>query len=78
MIKPLIEIGAFDHFDSNRRKLVENLKKLLEFNSVFQTDLFSETATNLKFAYVDYEDYSNAEKYQMEFDLMGWQSQNIL
>ncbi|GHU41043.1 DNA polymerase III subunit alpha [Bacilli bacterium] len=71
VIRPLIEIGAFDYFDTNRRKLVENLKKLLDFNSVFQTDLFSETATNLKFAYVAYDDYSNAEKYQMEFDLMG-------
>jgi DNA polymerase-3 subunit alpha len=71
VIRPLIEVGAFDNFDPNRRKLVENLKKLLDFNSVFQTDLFSETSTNLKFAYDDYEDYSNAEKYQMEFDLMG-------
>lgn len=71
VIRPLIEVGAFDNFDPNRRKLVENLKRLLDFNSVFQTDLFSETSTNLKFAYVDYEDYSNAEKYQMEFDLMG-------
>lgn len=41
VIRPLIEVGAFDNFDANRRKLVENLKKLLDFNSVFQTDLFS-------------------------------------
>ncbi|MDR1605626.1 MAG: DNA polymerase III subunit alpha [Streptococcaceae bacterium] len=70
-IQPLIEVGAFDSFDRNRRKLVENLPKLLEFNAVFQTDLFSDSASQLTFAYTDYEDYSNAEKYAMEFELMG-------
>lgn len=71
VLKPLLAIGAFDVFEKNRRKLVENLEKLLEFNSVFQTDLFSETSSSLTFAYTDYDDYSHAEKYQLEFELMG-------
>ena len=71
IIQPLISIGAFDEFEPNRRKLVENLAKLIDFSAVFQTDLFATSASNLTFAYTEYEDYSPAEKYQMEFDLMG-------
>ncbi|GFH40112.1 DNA polymerase III subunit alpha [Pseudolactococcus insecticola] len=71
LIRPLIEIGTFDEFDQNRRKLVDNLAKLLEFTTVFQTDLFSETAPALTFAYTDAEDYSPVLKYQLEFDLLG-------
>lgn len=71
LIQPLIAIGAFDAFDGNRRQLTENLAKLIDFSSVFQTDLFSETSTQVTFAYTPFEDYTAAEKYQMEFDLMG-------
>lgn len=71
VIQPLVLIGAFDEFDSNRRKLVENLPKLIEFSSVFQTDLFAESSASLTFSYTDYDDYNHAEKYQLEFDLMG-------
>lgn len=71
VIQPLILIGAFDEFDTNRRKLVENLPKLIEFSSVFQTDLFNDSASGLTFSYTAYDDYSHAEKYQFEFELMG-------
>lgn len=70
-IQPLILIGAFDEFDTNRRKLVENLPKLIEFSSVLQTDLFNDSTSGLTFSYTAYDDYSHAEKHQFELELMA-------
>lgn len=71
VIQPLILVGAFDEFDPNRRKLVENLPRLIDFSSVFQTDLFADSSASLTFSYTVYDDYNHAEKYQFESDLMG-------
>lgn len=71
LISPLIEIGAFDAFHQNRRELVNNLDKLIAFHSVLQTDLFASPNSSLSFAYTSYDDYSSAEKYQLEYELMG-------
>ncbi|WEV45727.1 DNA polymerase III subunit alpha [Streptococcaceae bacterium ESL0687] len=68
-INPLIQIGAFDLFDTNRRKLLENLPKLIDYSQTIQLDLFATTA--LSFSYMDYEDYSQLERYNFEAEILG-------
>lgn len=68
-INPLIEIGAFENFDSNRKKLVENLPKLIEYNQTIQLDLFG--LNSLNFSYQDFEDYSQTDKYNKELELLS-------
>ncbi|GFH41745.1 DNA polymerase III subunit alpha [Lactococcus hodotermopsidis] len=70
VLLPLLEIGAFDEFESNRRKLVENLQKLLDYEADIQIDLLDEKSGG-KFYFDNFDDYTNTEKYQMEFNLMG-------
>ncbi len=62
----LIQIGAFDNFDKNRRKIENNLESLFTFVNELGS-LFADSSYN----WIESDDYSNAEKYQMEQDLLG-------
>ncbi|WEV61228.1 DNA polymerase III subunit alpha [Streptococcaceae bacterium ESL0729] len=68
-LNPLIQIGAFDLFDENRQKLLENLPRLIDYSQTIQLDLFATTA--LSFSYTDYADYSQLERYKLEGELLG-------
>ncbi|MDR0298385.1 MAG: DNA polymerase III subunit alpha [Streptococcaceae bacterium] len=69
VIRPLIEIGAFDWTDSNRGKLLESLARLIDYTETFQLDLFGQTA--LVFSFSDAEDLTPTEKYQLERARLG-------
>ncbi|WP_155997621.1 DNA polymerase III subunit alpha [Streptococcus ruminantium] len=66
LLIPLIQIGLFDEFENNRRKILENLDNLLVFveaiGSFFAEDTYS---------WIEAEDYSDSEKFMMEQELMG-------
>lgn len=66
MITPLVEVGAFDQFDRNRRKIIENLEPLFIFVNELGS-LFADTS----YSWIETEDYPNAEKYRLEQSLLG-------
>lgn len=66
MITPLVEVGAFDQFDKNRRKIIENLDPLFIFVNELGS-LFADTS----YSWIETEDYPNAEKYRLEQSLLG-------
>lgn len=66
LVVPLIQIGAFDSFDKNRRKIESNLENLLIFVNELGS-LFADSSYN----WVDSPDYTSIEKYQMEQELLG-------
>ena len=66
MITPLVEVGAFDKFDRNRRKIIENLEPLFIFVNELGS-LFADTS----YSWIETEDYPNAEKYRLEQSLLG-------
>lgn len=66
LIAPLVEVGAFDLFDSNRQKILINLEPLLIFIHELGS-LFADTS----YSWTDVKDYSNAEKYHLEKALLG-------
>ncbi|MBM7641807.1 DNA polymerase III subunit alpha [Streptococcus loxodontisalivarius] len=63
---PMIQVGLFDQFDSNRRKLIENLSSLITFVSELGS-LFADLSYN----WIEAEDFSNLEKYQAEKEILG-------
>lgn len=65
-ILPLIRVGAFDKFDGNRHKIEENLENLFVFVNELGS-LFADTSYN----WIELDDYSSAEKYQMEQEILG-------
>lgn len=66
LLTPLVELGLFDSFEKNRRKVLQNLPNLLvfadELGSLFGDSSYSWTET---------EDFSQAEKYEKEQALIG-------
>ncbi|HEY0221922.1 MAG TPA: DNA polymerase III subunit alpha [Lactovum miscens] len=64
LIRPLIEVGAFDSKDPNRGKLLANLTNLINYSSIFQLDLFA--TDQLSFSYREAEDLSLVDKYEIE------------
>lgn len=66
LLTPLIQLGLFDEFESNRKKIVDNLEHLFVFAEAFGT-FFAEEAYSWKEA----EDYSTSEKYALEQELIG-------
>lgn len=62
----LIQVGLFDEFESNRRKIEENLESLLLFVKELGS-LFADSA----YSWFDCEDYSPLEKYQLEQEILG-------
>lgn len=66
VLEPLIQVGLFDQFEPNRRKVMTNLDHLLTFVTELGS-LFSDS----NYSWLPADDYSSAEKYQMEVDLLG-------
>ncbi len=65
-ILPLVEIGAFDVYELNRRKVEENLESLFIFVNELGS-LFADSS----YSWIEVEDYSISEKYQLEQDILG-------
>ncbi|WP_165210426.1 DNA polymerase III subunit alpha [Streptococcus tangpeifui] len=65
-ILPLIQIGLFDQFEPNRRKIEENLESLFTFVHELGS-LFAESSYN----WVQAEDYTASQKYNLEVALLG-------
>lgn len=66
VLLPLIQLGLFDEFEANRRQIELNLSSLLVFVTELGS-LFAESSYN----WVIHEDYSPAEKYTLEQELIG-------
>lgn len=66
IISPLVQIGLFDQFEKNRKKIVVNLEHLFTFVNELGS-LFADSS----YSWLEEEDYTNAEKYQMEQDIIG-------
>lgn len=66
LITPLVEVGAFDNFEKNRRKIIENLEPLFIFVNELGS-LFAENSYN----WIEVEDFPNTEKYRQEQGLLG-------
>ncbi|WP_461217306.1 DNA polymerase III subunit alpha [Lactococcus cremoris] len=69
-ILPLIQIGAFDYADSNRKKLAYNLADHANLLNYYSDDIFMASSGG-GFAYHEAEDYSETEKYDFEKNLLG-------
>ncbi|MBF0778827.1 DNA polymerase III subunit alpha [Streptococcus cuniculi] len=65
-LKPLIQLGLFDDFEPNRKKILENLDNLFVFADTFGT-FFSEES----YSWLDAEDYSDSEKFSLEQSIIG-------
>ncbi len=66
ILTPLIQLGLFDEFESNRQKTIVNLDNLFVFVDAFGT-FFAEES----YAWTDSEDYSDSEKYDLEQSVLG-------
>ncbi|MGT2715362.1 DNA polymerase III subunit alpha [Streptococcus respiraculi] len=65
-LKPLIQLGLFDIFEPNRKKILENLDNLFVFADTFGT-FFSEES----YSWTEAEDYSDSEKFSLEQAIIG-------
>lgn len=63
---PLIQLGLFDEFESNRQKIIANLDHLFVFVEAFGS-FFSEES----YSWIEAEDYSDSEKYELEQSIIG-------
>ena len=61
LLTPLVELGLFDCFEKNRRKVLQNLPNLFVF-----ADELGSLFGQANYSWMDAEDYSKAEKYEME------------
>ena len=66
LLTPLVELGLFDCFEKNRRKVLQNLPNLFVFADELGC-LFGQA----NYSWMDAEDYSKAEKYEMEQRVIG-------
>ncbi|HFI0633269.1 TPA: DNA polymerase III subunit alpha [Streptococcus suis] len=66
LLLPLIHIGLFDEFEPNRKKIIENLDNLFVFAEAFGTFFAEET-----YSWTEAEDFSEAEKFELEQGLLG-------
>ncbi|MBP2623079.1 DNA polymerase III subunit alpha [Streptococcus oricebi] len=66
LLTPLIQLGLFDLFESNRQKILQNLPNLI----VFVKELGSLFADQT-YSWIEAEDYSQSEKYELEQSLLG-------
>ena len=65
-LKPLIQLGLFDIFEPNRKKILEKLDNLFVFADTFGT-FFSEES----YSWQEAEDYSDSEKFSLEQAIIG-------
>ena len=63
---PLIQIGLFDCFESNRQKIISNLTNLFIFVEELGS-LFADSS----YSWTEAEDYSQAEKFELEQSILG-------
>ena len=66
VLTPLVHIGLFDIFETNRQKIIGNLSNLFTFVNELGS-LFAESS----YSWVDYDDYSQIDRYNMEQELLG-------
>lgn len=66
VLTPIVHIGLFDIFDTNRQKIIGNLSNLFTFVNELGS-LFAESS----YSWVDYDDYSQIDRYNMEQELLG-------
>jgi len=66
LLTPLAELGLFDIFEKNRRKVLQNLPNLF----VFADELGSLFADS-NYSWIETEDFSQAEKYEKEEAIIG-------
>ena len=66
LLTPLVELGLFDIFEKNRRKVLHNLPNLF----VFADELGSLFADS-NYSWTEAEDFSQAEKYEKEEAIIG-------
>ena len=66
VLTPLVHIGLFDIFETNRQKIIGNLSNLFTFVNELGS-LFAESF----YSWVDYDDYSQIDRYNMEQELLG-------
>ena len=63
---PLIQIGLFDSFESNRQKIISNLTNLFIFVEELGS-LFADSS----YSWTEAEDYSQSEKFELEQSILG-------
>lgn len=66
VLTPLVNIGLFDIFETNRQKIIGNLSNLFTFVNELGS-LFAESS----YSWVDYDHYSQIDRYNMEQELLG-------
>ena len=66
LLTPLIQLGLFDNFEKNRRKIIHNLDNLFVFAEAFGS-FFAEE----EYSWTEAEDYSDSEKYDLEQSIIG-------
>ena len=66
VLTPLVHIGLFDIFETNRQKIIGNLSNLFTFVNELGS-LFAESS----YSWVDYDDYSQIDRYNLEQELLG-------
>ena len=63
---PLVQIGLFDSFESNRQKIISNLTNLFIFVEELGS-LFADSS----YSWTEAEDYSQSEKFELEQSILG-------
>ena len=66
LLTPLVQLGLFDSFEHNRQKILANLDRLFDFSDQLSS-LFAEES----YSWLEVEDFTDAQKYSMEQDLIG-------
>ena len=66
LLTPLVEIGLFDSFEKNRKKILDNLPTLFVFVEELGS-LFADSS----YSWIQTEDYTEAEKFQKEQEWLG-------
>ena len=66
LLTPLVQLGLFDSFEKNRQKILANLDRLFEFADQLSS-LFAEES----YSWTEAEDFTDAQKYSMEQELIG-------
>ena len=66
LLEPLIKVGLFDSFEKNRLKVLNNLPNLFDF-----ADLISGLFDDSIYDWLDFNDWTEQEKYHLEQELLG-------
>lgn len=66
LLTPLVQLGLFDSFEPNRQKILANLPNLFVFADELGS-LFADSS----YSWTEAEDYSPADKYELEQSLIG-------